>query len=108
MGHQNRIMQICVVVGSSSSSSSSSSESVLNSFKNLPLPSSSTALIKRPKNEHNLENTNNNNSSQALETDTDLEIMSYDEKIQRIKQEHVNELYKLQNQYKCLSCECRN
>ena len=77
----------------------SSSESVLNNFKNLPLPSSSTPLIKRPKNQHNLENTNNSNSSQVLEPDIDLQIMSYDEKIPRIKQEHVNELYTLQNQY---------
>ena len=78
---------------------SSSSESVLDNFKNLPLPSSSTPLIKRPKNQHNLENTNNNNSSQVLEPDIDLQIMSYDEKIQRKKLEHVNELYILQNQY---------
>ena len=46
---------------------SSSSESVLNNFKKLPLPSTSTPLIKRPKNEHNLENTNNNNRSKVLE-----------------------------------------
>ena len=46
---------------------SSSLESVLNNFENLPLLSTSTPLIKRPKNEHNLENTNNNNSSQVLE-----------------------------------------
>ena len=80
--------------------SSSSSESVLNTFKNLLLPSSSsTPLIKRPKNEHNLKNANNSNSSHVLEPDTDLQIMSYDEKIHRTKQEHVNELYILQNQY---------
>ena len=78
---------------------SSSSESVLNNFKNLPLPSTSTPLIKRPKNEQNLENTNNNNSSQVLEPDIDSQMTSYDEKIQRIKQERVNELYMLQNQY---------
>ena len=34
---------------------SSSSESVLNNFKNLPLPSRSTPLITRPQNDHNLE-----------------------------------------------------
>ena len=45
---------------------SSSSEFVLNKFKNLPLPSTSTPVNKRPKNEHNLGNTNNNNSSQVL------------------------------------------
>ena len=66
---------------------SSSSESVLNNFKNLPLPSSSAPLIKRPKNEHNLEITNNNNSFQVLELDINLQIMLYDEKIQRIKQD---------------------
>ena len=78
---------------------SSSSESFLNKFKNLPLSSSSTPLIKRPKNEHNLEITNNSNSSLVLELDINLQIMSYHEKIQIIKQEHVNELYILQNQY---------
>ena len=41
----------------------SSSESVLNNFKNLSLPSTSTPLIKRLKNEHILGNTNNNNDS---------------------------------------------
>ena len=41
----------------------------------------------------------NNNSSQVLESDIDLQIKSYDEKIQIIKQEHVNELYILQNQH---------
>ena len=46
---------------------SNSSEPLLNNFKNLPLPSTSTPLIKRPKNEHNLENTNHNNNSQVLE-----------------------------------------
>ena len=76
---------------------SSSSESFLNKFKNLPLSSSSTPLIKRPKNEHNLEITNNSNSSLVLELDINLQIMSYHEKIQIIKQEHVNELYILQN-----------
>ena len=39
----------------------SSSESVLNNCKNLSLPSTSTPLIKRLKNEHILGNTNNNN-----------------------------------------------
>ena len=34
---------------------SSSSESVLNIFKNLPLTSTSTSLIKSLENEHNLE-----------------------------------------------------
>ena len=76
-----------------------SSKSVLDNFKNLPLPATSTPLIKRSKNPHNLENTNNNNISQALETDIDLKITSIDENIQRIKQEHVNELYIFQNQY---------
>ena len=48
---------------------SSSLESVLNNFKNLPLPSTSTPLIKRHKNKHNFENTNHNNSSQVLESE---------------------------------------
>ena len=39
------------------------------------------------------------NSSLVLELDINLQIMSYHEKIQIIKQEHVNELYILQNQY---------
>ena len=72
---------------------SSSSEFVLNKFRNLLLPSTSTPVNKRPKNEHNLGNTNNNNSSQVLEPNIDLQITSDNEKIQRIKQEHVNELY---------------
>ena len=68
----------------------SSSGSVLSNFKNLFLPPTSTPLIKRSKNAHNLENTNNNYISQYfLETDTDLKIMSIDEAIQRIKQKHV-------------------
>ena len=72
---------------------SSTSEFLLNKSRNLPLPSTSTPVNKRPKNEHNLGNTNNNNSSQVLEPNIDLQITSDNEKIQRIKQEHVNELY---------------
>ena len=71
---------------------SSSSECILNNFKNFPLPSTSTPLIKRPKNEHNLENANNNNSSQVLEPDNDLQMTLYDEKIPIRKQVHVTEL----------------
>ena len=52
-----------------------------------------------PSMNYDLENTNNDNSSQVLEPDIDLQMMPYDEKSQRIKQEHVNELYILQNQY---------
>ena len=54
--------------------SSSSPESVLNNFKNLPSTSTSTSLIKRLENEHNLENTNNNNSSRVLEPDIDFQM----------------------------------
>lgn len=39
----------------------SSSESAVENFKNLPSPPTSTLIIKRPKNAHNLENTNNYN-----------------------------------------------
>ena len=45
----------------------SSSESALENFKNLPSPPTSTLLIKRPKNAHNLENTNSYNIFKALE-----------------------------------------
>ena len=45
----------------------SSSEFALNNLNNLPLPSTSTLLIKRSKNQHNLENTNDNNNYQVLE-----------------------------------------
>ena len=45
----------------------SQSESALENFKNLPSPPTSTLLIKRPKNAHNLENTNNYNIFKALE-----------------------------------------
>lgn len=68
----------------------SKSESALENFKNLPSPPTSTLLIKRPKIEHSLEKTNKNNSSQVLEPDIDLQMTSYNEKIQRMKQKHVN------------------
>ena len=63
-------------------------------------------------NEHNLENTNNDNSCQVLEPDIDLQMTSYDEKIQRIKQEHRIELYIYYKtntlmMCKCSSCNCR-
>ena len=43
------------------------------------MPSISTPLIKRPRNEHNLDNTNNNNSFQVLEPDIDLHVTLYNE-----------------------------
>lgn len=61
-----------------------------NLRNDLYFPQTSTLLIKRPKIEHSLEKTNKNNSSQVLEPDTDLQMTSYNEKIQRMKQKHVN------------------
>ena len=90
---------------------SSSSESVLNNFKSLPLPSTSTPLIKRPKNEDNLENKNDNSRSQVLELDMDLQMTSYDQNFQRIKRNmSMNYVYYKTNTlmiYKWLSCKCR-
>ena len=76
----------------------SSSESILDNFKNLPLPLTFTPVIKRPRNQHNLENTNNNNSSQVLEPDINLRTTLYNEKTKRIKQGNLNELYILRKQ----------